>query len=123
MFLSQDKIIHTHRRFEKQLLCLYQQYFMQTIEGPRNKINELHKRLLADERHHDLEVVEFSEIDHLTWNRWAMDIASSSSTSHMILKHYLKPIGHNAYLLTCAQAQDLLRALGHQTRAEHDEEA
>ena len=100
------------------MLCFYQQYFLQTIEGPRDKINLLMKRLLEDERHQDMEVIEFTEIEELNWNRWSMDIASSSDPSEAIIKQYLKETGFNAFYLTSGKAQALLRALGDQADGE-----
>ncbi len=104
------------------MLCFYQHYFLQTIEGPRDKINQLLKRLLKDQRHQDMEVIEFSEIEQLNWDRWSMDIASSSQQSEQILKRYLKDTDFNAFYLTNDKAQTLLRELGDQAAGESSAE-
>ena len=100
------------------MLCFYQQYFLQTIEGPRDRINQLLKRLLDDHRHQDVEVIEFSEIEQLSWNRWSMDIASSSEQSEQILKRHLQETDYNAFYLTPSKAQTLLLELGSQSEDE-----
>jgi len=92
-------------------LTFNKQFFLQTIEGPRAKINSLLSNLLADKRHHDLQVFESCEIKIREWADWSMNYASPSENSRASYLKYSTTTEFNPYLLNTESARALLREL------------
>lgn len=61
------------------LLCFHGQKFMQLIEGPRDSIQSLMKRLQRDERHHDVAIVYEAETAGRDFGHWSMRAEQISS--------------------------------------------
>jgi hypothetical protein len=53
-------------------LCYAPGLFLQCLEGPRDAVNALYRRIAADPRHRDLALLEFSEIGRRAFARWSM---------------------------------------------------
>ena len=47
-------------------------YFLQSIEGSRPAINELVRKLIKDERHFSVQIIECREIEERRWTQWSM---------------------------------------------------
>jgi len=56
------------------LLCLCQEsrLFMQVLEGGRGAVNRLYRRIVADPRHTDVELLCYEEIGERRFAGWAM---------------------------------------------------
>ncbi|SNT70316.1 BLUF domain-containing protein [Psychrobacter sp. LV10R520-6] len=54
------------------VLCYGNGYFFQCIEGSEQALTNLKNRLLLDDRHKYLQILEFSEIDKRRFTRWSM---------------------------------------------------
>nr|WP_299038974.1 BLUF domain-containing protein [uncultured Psychrobacter sp.] len=93
------------------MLVFNKDYFLQTIEGPRAQINRLLYSLIADTRHHDLQVIETREIKHRDWAKWSMNYASPTETNAAIYLKYSTTVDFNPYLLSAEAASDLMRDL------------
>ena len=87
---------------------------MQTIEGPRAQINRLLYRLIADTRHHDLQLLETRELKHREWSKWSMNYASPTETNSAVYLKYSTTIDFNPYLLSSESAVELMRELSAQ---------
>ena len=90
------------------MLVFNKTYFLQTIEGPRAQINHLLSELLADRRHHDLQVIETREIKHREWSQWSMNYASPTQDNAAIYLKYSTTTNFNPYLLSAEAAQALM---------------
>ncbi|WP_299068694.1 BLUF domain-containing protein [uncultured Psychrobacter sp.] len=93
------------------MLVFNKDYFLQTIEGPRAQINRLLYSLIADTRHHDLQVIETREIRHRDWAKWSMNYASPTETNAAIYLKYSTTVDFNPYLLSAEAASNLMRDL------------
>ncbi len=93
------------------MLTFNKDYFLQTIEGPRAQINRLLYSLLADQRHHDLQLIETREIKHREWSKWSMNYASPTEENAAVYLKYSTTIHFNPYLLNADAANDLMREL------------
>ena len=93
------------------MLIFNKNYFLQTIEGPRAQINRLLYSLIADTRHHDLQVIETREIRHRDWAKWSMNYASPTEANAAIYLKYSTTIDFNPYLLSAESARDLMSGL------------
>lgn len=93
------------------MLTFNKDYFLQTIEGPRAQINRLLYSLMADQRHHDLQLIETREIKHREWSKWSMNYASPTEENAAVYLKYSTTINFNPYLLNADAANDLMREL------------
>ncbi len=93
------------------MLIFNKNYFLQTIEGPRAQINRLLYSLIADIRHHDLQVIETRELKHRDWAKWSMNYASPTQANAAIYLKYSTTLDFNPYLLSAEAANNLMREL------------
>jgi len=96
------------------MLTFNKDYFLQTVEGPRAQINRLLYSLIADQRHHDLQVIETRELTHRLWSEWSMNYASPTEKNAAIYLKYSTTVDFNPYLLSAKSAQDLMTELSNQ---------
>ena len=96
------------------MLTFNKDYFLQTIEGPRAQINRLLYSLIADPRHHDLQVIETRELKHRAWSKWSMNYASPTEKNAEIYLKYSTTIDFNPYLLSAEAAYNLMNELSDQ---------
>ncbi|MDE0492217.1 BLUF domain-containing protein [Psychrobacter sp. A3] len=54
------------------ILCYGNGYFLQCVEGSEQALTNLKNRLLADERHKDMEILGFSAIDERRFSSWSL---------------------------------------------------
>jgi Sensors of blue-light using FAD len=54
------------------VLCQGQGLFLQVLEGERRLVNELYARIVQDQRHTNVELLEFQEITKRRFGRWSM---------------------------------------------------
>lgn len=93
------------------MLTFNKDYFLQTIEGSRAQINLLLYSLIADPRHHDLQVIETRELKHRIWSKWSINYASPTEKNAAIYLKYSTTIDFNPYLLSAESARDLMSEL------------
>ncbi|WP_201586916.1 BLUF domain-containing protein [Psychrobacter jeotgali] len=96
------------------MLIFNRNYFLQTIEGPRAKINRLLYSLIADQRHHDLQLLGSRELKHREWAKWSMNYASPSEANAAVYLKYSTTVDFNPYLLSAEAAHNLMHDLGAQ---------
>ena len=69
-------------------LCLANGIFLQQLEGDRAEVNRLYHRILADHRHREPAVLDFSEINSRRFSSWAMgSLAPIEANRHIFLKY------------------------------------
>jgi len=90
------------------MLCFNKQFFLQTIEGSRPQISKLYNKLTADNRHYDLQIIEFVEIKSRKWPQWSMDYATPTSQNRDIFLKHSSSENFNPYLISAGAAQDLM---------------
>lgn len=93
------------------MLTFNKDYFLQTVEGPRAQINRLLYGLIADQRHHDLQLIETRELKHREWAKWSMNYASPTEENAAIYLKYSTTTNFNPYLLNAEAANNLMREL------------
>lgn len=68
------------------MLFLGNGYFLQCLEGPRSNINSLYRKIMADERHTQVEILEFREVVERYFAEWTMKYVGSMKVISKILK-------------------------------------
>jgi hypothetical protein len=70
------------------VLCQGQGFFIQVLEGERSRVNALFRRIAADPRHKDVELLQYEEIQQRQFSKWSMALVNLSVDDPMIrLQH------------------------------------
>ena len=70
------------------LLCYTDGIFMQMLEGGRDAINARYNTIVRDERHHDVILLSYAEIDEREFAGWTMgQVNLSRLNPAMVLKY------------------------------------
>jgi Sensors of blue-light using FAD len=80
----------THNRAQgiTGVLCQGQGFFFQVLEGERSRVNALYRRICADARHKDVELLRYEDITERQFDRWAMALVNLSADDPMVkMKH------------------------------------
>mgnify|MGYP000002885847 FL=1 len=75
------------------MLCYDQRYFLQTLEGERDEVNELFLDIADDPRHDDVVIVGYEYIDATTFGAWDMGFAPASDEFYQLLNE----VGQNTF--------------------------
>lgn len=70
------------------ILCYGSGRFLQALEGERGAVSDLYRRIAADTRHRDCQLVDVSEIDVRAFPEWTMKVVnwdSGDSARHRAL--------------------------------------
>jgi hypothetical protein len=54
------------------ILCYAPGVFLQCLEGPRPAVNQLYRRIAADDRHKDVTMLEYADTDERAFGKWSM---------------------------------------------------
>ena len=88
-----SQILETARAFNKShdltgVLCQGKGLYVQVLEGERSVVNSLYRRIAADNRHVDADIVLFGEIKTRQFKDWSMALVNLSIDDPMVtMKH------------------------------------
>lgn len=86
-------------------------YFLQSIEGARPVINALLRKLVKDNRHYALQIVECCEVDERRWNQWSMKYLTPTEENRSQSLKYSTGTEFNPYLMSTNQIMMLIDSL------------
>jgi len=66
------------------VLCQGSGIYMQVLEGERTAVNALYSRIIADTRHHQVELLSFEEVDQRRYGQWSMALVQLSVDDLMV---------------------------------------
>jgi hypothetical protein len=66
------------------VLCQGSGIYMQVIEGQRAAVSALISRIMADKRHHTVELLSLEEIDQRRYGQWSMALVQLSLDDPMV---------------------------------------
>lgn len=95
------------------MLVFDRHYFLQTVEGSRAQISQLLHSLLADERHHDLQLLETRELKYREWSKWSMNFVSPTTENAALYLKYSTTVDFNPYFLSAESIRGLMTELNH----------
>ncbi|MBF4489035.1 MULTISPECIES: BLUF domain-containing protein [unclassified Psychrobacter] len=96
-------------------------YFLQSIEGARPVINELLRKLVKDERHFSLQIIECREIEQRHWNKWSMKYLIPSDENKGLALKFSTSTQFNPYLMSANQIMMLIDTLSELQEQEEKE--
>ena len=86
-------------------------YFLQSIEGARPVINELLRKLVEDDRHYALQVIECREVEQRHWSKWSMKYLIPSDENKDLALKFSTGSQFNPYLMNTNQIMMLIDTL------------
>jgi hypothetical protein len=86
------------------VLCYDPKCFLQCLEGPRNRINALYKQILCDERHHEVTLLEYSDIHQRKFEKWSMAYVRIDELTESIVLKYSETRAFKPFSMTGKQA-------------------
>ena len=66
------------------VLCQGSGIYMQVLEGERTAVNALYSRIIADTRHHQVELLSFEDVDQRRYGQWSMALVQLSVDDPMV---------------------------------------
>lgn len=70
------------------LLAFSSREFLQCLEGSREAVSATYARILGDPRHQEVQLIDFSEIDHRWFGEWGMHgLPASRLTRQRVLRY------------------------------------
>lgn len=93
------------------VLVMNENYFLQVIEGSRAVINTLLQKLIKDERHTSLRIVECHEVQQRHWSKWSMQYLTLSEQHKEDVLKFSPEAKFNPYLMTASQIKSFIKAL------------
>ena len=95
------------------VLCLCQsvRVFLQALEGAREEVNRLYCNIARDGRHHDVMLLEYTEIGERRFARWQMGRVDMGKVNLSTVLRYSEKPTIDPYTMTGAAALALLEEL------------
>lgn len=104
------------------ILLFNRQFFLQTIEGSRPRINQLLTNLINDQRHTELRIVDSLQLSQRQWDKWSMAYATPSEKNQTFYLKYSTTKAFNPYIMSAESIHQLLNELGNSSMKPAEEE-
>lgn len=98
------------------MLCYDPMFFLQCLEGPRTAVNEVYRHILRDDRHTDVVLLEYADIQERAFGRWSMGFLRSSEIDVDTIAAYAGGEKLDPYRLRGDRARDFLLTVEAQER-------
>lgn len=89
------------------VLCQGQGFFIQVLEGQRSQVNVLYRRICADARHQDVELLRYEDISERKFSQWSMALVKLSADDPMV------KMQHPEFDPYSASAEQVIQLLTH----------
>ncbi|EHD0094670.1 BLUF domain-containing protein [Vibrio vulnificus] len=93
------------------ILFFNSQHFLQCLEGERNTVNQVYRSIINDSRHHNVVILDYSEIDSRDFHDWTMGYIPASSTTKPVTLKFSATSAFSRYEMTGNSAYLLLLEL------------
>lgn len=108
--LKQARVNNAHNGITGALVFNHN-FFLQSIEGSRPAINELLRKLIKDERHFSVQIVECREIEQRRWTQWSMKYLIPDERNQQQSLRFSGGSSFNPYLMSTRQIMLLIDSL------------
>lgn len=94
------------------VLCVcHGEVFMQVLEGGREEVNRLYGKLLRDNRHTDVTLLDYAEIDERRFSDWRMGRVDLDKLNAGVILRYCERTTLDPYKISGKVAMALLEEL------------
>jgi hypothetical protein len=90
------------------LLCFTDGIFLQALEGGRQEVSGLLREILRDERHSDVEIIQFEEIAERRFAAWTMGRVNAAEVNAALILRYSKTTKFDPFSCSAAVTLTLL---------------
>ncbi len=97
-------------------------FFLQCLEGPKEVVNKLYQKVLADDRHKDETLLEYANIQERTFGNWTMGLLRTANLDQDTLKSYTGSNQFDPYKLSGERAMHFLVTVVAQEKKRLDEQ-
>ncbi len=117
-----QNILETSRQNNKNwgitgVLCYAPHCFLQCLEGPRDHVNGLYNQIIGDERHENVTLLQYAEIDERNFTKWSMAFIRIDESTEPIILKYSKSKLFDPFSMTALQAQGFIAEIAHDHEA------
>ncbi|CAH0992529.1 hypothetical protein SIN8267_02662 [Sinobacterium norvegicum] len=92
-------------------LCYSNRFFLQCLEGSRLDVNALYHHILADGRHSQSAILQYSEIDQREFDDWSMGYIPPALVSGQLISKFSGKADFDPYSMSGESCYLLLKAL------------
>jgi hypothetical protein len=94
------------------ILCWKNGYFLRWLEGERSKVNNLYRSVINDERHTDVQLVDYGEVSGRTFSDWSMAYIGGKDLTDDVLFNFSFGSEFNPYEMSGGMIRGLLEEVG-----------
>ena len=94
------------------------EYFLQTIEGGAEEVNQLYNNIVNDLRHNQVQLLGFEEIEYREFTHWSMGYHTSTDINDEVLLKYSKHKKFTPYQLHQNSSVNLLKEISQNLQSE-----
>ncbi len=98
------------------ILLITGDQFLQVLEGPVRYVNQLYNRIIQDDRHEDVELISYEQIDSPYFYDWSMRLLDLDAIDGELRHRLMKKYPHQDYQLVIPDQKILLYSLLHDAR-------
>lgn len=93
------------------LLLLSDNRFLQVLEGPSKFLNELYQSIIKDDRHSEVQLMQYESISEPSFSDWNMRLIDLSKVSPAVHNMLLTKYPHNNETIVFPENKILLHSL------------
>ena len=93
------------------VLCLSEGIFLQVLEGGRGAVNRLYNRIVADQRHTQVELLHYQEIGERRFAGWSMGQVNMARLNRALLLKYSETATLDPFTVSGAVSMALFEEL------------
>jgi hypothetical protein len=90
------------------MLCFKNKYFIQCLEGERNRVNQTYNKIRNDERHSNVVLIEYTQIEEREFKDWCMGYIPSSKMTDDIILQFSPSVEFTPYDMSATSANLLM---------------
>ena len=93
------------------LLCVFDDIFVQVLEGGRDAVCDLFNTIVRDQRHNTLRLLSFEEVSERRFPQWHMGQVRFSAVNAALLLKYSEKARPDPFIMPAANTLALLKDL------------
>lgn len=90
--------------------------FLQQLEGERTQVNALYRRILADDMHREVSVVEMVDIPHRYFKNWSMELWAEAAEHRLIFLKYSNSANFDPFSMSSATLRSVINEIAQDWR-------
>jgi hypothetical protein len=99
------------------VLCYDPDFFLQCLEGERAEVNTLYGHIVRDQRHKDVDLLEYSDIEEPLFKNWSMAYVRIDELTEPILAKYGTNSKFDPYELSAHQVLSFIKEIAEERQA------